>query len=308
MTKTKKERLAITHDMLSFRCKHRHNAISHPKCYLRYLRGDQSVIKDNRLPKVLVFDIETSPLEAYVFQTQVWNARISDEAVISDWYMLTWSAKWLHDDEVMSARLTGKEALKEDDGRIVKQLWDLFDEAEIIIAHNGGKFDVPNMNTRFLVNHLPPPSPYQTIDTLLVARKQFGFTHNSLNALAKAFGLDPKLETDFQLWKQAKGGSDEALSYMEEYNQGDVTLLENVYLVMRPWIKSHPNLGLYMLSDGAVCPNCGSKEIHWLTDKYYYTQTSRFPIYRCNCGAYGRSRKSDLDKEIKKALTVGIAR
>lgn len=287
------------------RCKHRHTAKTHPKCFIN---GVPLHMTATKLPKILVFDIETCPLEAYVWQQSVWGGNVSDEQIISDWFMLTWSAKWLYDEDVMSGSLTGKEALKEDDSRIVKQLWNLLDQADIVIAHNGDKFDIPNINTRFIVNNLLPTSPYQQIDTLKVARRQFGFTHNSLDALARALGLDAKLHTSYKLWKDAKNGDDKALKYMEEYNREDVNILENVYLKLRPWIKSHPNIGLYMLSDGTVCPNCGNSDIVWQDGEFYYTQANRYPVFRCSCGAYGRSRKADLKEADKKNLVVGLAR
>ena len=210
-----------------------------------------------KLPKILIFDIETSPLEAYVYQKSVWKANISPDKIISPWFTLTWSAKWLFDDETMSDRLTGEEALNENDARITKSLWKLFDEADVLVAHNGDGFDVPNMNTRFLVNGLTPPSPYQRIDTLKVAKKEFGFTHNGLDALAHTLGLKGKIETNFDLWKRCKQGSDEALKEMEIYNRQDVNLLEEVYLELRPWIKSHPSMALFIESDKPVCPVCG---------------------------------------------------
>ena len=290
--------------MINFRCVHRHSALSHPKCYLKFLSGKTEV---QNLPKVLVFDIETSPLKAFVWQKSVWKANIGSEQILSEWFMLCWSAKWLFSDEILSEKLTGKEAINEDDSRIVKSLWKLLDEADIIIAHNGQSFDVPNMNTRFVVHGLPPTSPYQTIDTCLVARKQFGFTHNSLNGLAKIFGFDVKLETDFDLWKRCVDGDDKALAYMEKYNRHDVELLEDVYMKLRPWIKGHPNLGLYVETDEVVCPNCGNTEIAW-TDKYYYTSTGKYRTFRCKCGAFGRSRKTSLSKEVKKNLAVGIGK
>lgn len=291
-------------NLITFRCKHRHSALSHPRCYLKYLNGGDL---PKPLPKVLLFDIETSPLQAFIFQKSVWKANVGSDQVISEWFMLTWSAKWLFDTEIMSERLTGKEAVKEDDGRIVKSLWKLLNEADIVIAHNGDSFDVPNMNTRFIVHGLPPTSPYQTIDTMLVARKQFGFTHNSLNALAKVFGFDPKLDTDFELWKQCVAGDDKALEYMQKYNQGDVKTLEDVYVKLRPWIKGHPNLGLYVEATGAVCPNCGSEDIQW-TDKYYFTQTGKYQTFRCKCGAFGRSRVSALSKSARKSLVIGLSK
>lgn len=291
-------------NIIEFRCKHRHSAFSHPSCYLKHLKGDD--IENRKFPKVLLFDIETSPLSAYVFQKSVWRTNVTDEQVISEWFMLCWSAKWLYDDEIMSDRLTGNEAKAEDDRRISKRLWDLFDEAHIIIAHNGDGFDVPNMNTRFIMNGFPPPSPYQTIDTKAVAARQFGFTHNGLNALARLFKFEAKKDTDFELWRQCRSGNEQALAYMQEYNIGDVALLEKVYLKLRPWIRNHPNIGLYIDVNSTLCPNCGSNNIKWLEDKFHYTGVSKFPLFVCECGAYGRGRKSLVEKEVKESLGIAL--
>lgn len=296
----------MTDSILTFRCKHRHNAVSHPKCYMNYLRGvDQTA---RRLPKILLFDIETSPLKAFVFQKSVWKANVGSDQVISEWFMLAWSAKWLFNDEIISERLTGKEAVAENDYRLVKALWRLLDDADIVIAHNGDSFDIPNMNTRFIVYGLPPPSPYQTVDTKLVAQKQFGFTHNSLDGLAKIFGFEPKKPTDFELWCKCVEGDEDALEYMRIYNVDDVRLLEEIYLKLRPWIKGHPNLGLFVESELPVCPNCGSSNVEMVDGKYYYTAVSKFPLFLCGCGTYGRVRKSIVDKEVKENLLVGLSK
>jgi DNA polymerase elongation subunit (family B)/DNA-directed RNA polymerase subunit RPC12/RpoP len=264
--------------------------------------------KNYKFPKILLLDIETTPLEAYIWQTQVWKAHVSDSQVISKWFMLTWAAKWLDSQEVMSMRLNGKEVLEENDRRIVYGLWDLLDQADIVIAHNGDNFDIPNINTRFLVNGLPPTSPYRTIDTLKVAQRQFGFTHNSLNALARTFGFDEKLETDFSLWKRSKNGDEKALEYMEKYNQGDVFLLEEVYIKLRPWVKSHPNIGVYMETEEKVCAICGSNKL--VHDGYHVTNTGKYPAYRCaECGStHTRDRKSVFSLTKKKLVTTTIPR
>jgi len=258
-----------------------------------------------KLPNVLVLDIETSPLLAYVWQHSVWNARISNDHVVSDWYMLTWSAKWLFDDTMISERLTKKEVLSEDDSRITRKIWKLLDEADIVIAHNGKKFDIPNLQTRFLVHKLTPPKPYRQIDTLLIARKEFGFTHNNLNAISKALGLGQKIDTDLQLWKDCIMGKTEALKKMETYNRQDVLLLEEVYLMLLPWIKSHPNIGLYLDSDVSVCASCGSSEMeeHGL----YITNASKFQAYKCKtCHAVSRSKINRYDKSLRKNLLLPI--
>lgn len=273
------------------------------RSYKSFTNGTSKV----SLPKILILDIETAPLRAWVFQKQIWKANISNEMVISEWFMLSWSAKWLHDDHVMSDVLTGKEAKVEDDKRIVKSLWKLIDEADITIAHNGIHFDTPNINTRFLLNGLPPTRPYKQIDTLYIAKKQFGFTHNSLNALAELFHLGGKIDTSFELWSKCVDGSDEALKEMETYNIQDVKLLEDVYLALRPWIRSHPNVGIYMEEDKHVCSNCGHTEL--TPYGYNYTQTGKYPVHKCNkCGALSQETRSVISTDKKKYLLKSLGK
>jgi len=261
-----------------------------------------------KLPKILIFDIETAPLRAFVFQMSVWGGNVRDDQVITEWFMLTWSAKWLFDDKVYSAKLTGEEARVEDDSRITKSLWNLINEADIIVAHNGGRFDVPNINTRFLMNGLPPCAPYQQIDTKKIASKQFGFTHNSLNGLAKIFNLPQKLDTDFELWKRCLNGEKKALLEMETYNKQDVEILEEVYLRLRPWVKSHPNVALYVEADRPICTHCGSDDLTPV-NKDYHTMTGRYATHRCgNCGTIVRERKTQYPKDKSKALLSSLAR
>lgn len=261
--------------------------------------------KHKKLPKILIFDIETSPLRAYVWTR--WQQNVYPDQMLSDWFMLTWSAKWLYSSEVLSDKVTPEEVFNEDDSRIVKSLWKLVDEADIIIAHNGDRFDVPRLNSRFLVNDLPPASSYRTIDTKKVASKHFGFSSNKLNELAKVFGFDEKLDTDFELWAKCMKGDREAIDYMQEYNDQDVLLLEEIYLKLRPYIKSHPNVAIYMDTDTQVCSSCGSTHLK-KTDKFQYTNTGKFRLYRCECGAESRGRRTDLDKGNRKNLLTSVPR
>lgn len=242
------------------------------------------------LPKILIFDIETAPVKAYVWR--MWKETIGIDQMLSDWFILCWAAKWLYSDTIMNDCVTKEEVLEEDDERVVKSLWKLFDEADIVVAHNATRFDVPKMNARFIKYGLQPPSPYRIVDTLEVAKKEFKFTSNKLDGLAVYFGFPKKLETDFTLWSQCLEGKQAALNYMSKYNKYDVQLLEEVYLKLLPWIRNHPNIGIYTSSE-LVCCNCGHKHLTLIPNKYYYTQVSKYPIYRCNhCGAISRGRHS----------------
>ena len=154
------------------------------KLYKRKVKQKENFTVEKN-PKILIFDIETAPLKSYVWRLWKQNVNPLNGQLQSEWFMLTWSAKWLFDSEIMSDSLTKEEVLNEDDSRITKSMYQLFDEASIVIAHNAQNFDVPMLNTRFLRNGLKPPSPYRIIDTLKEAKKIFSFASNKLDYLGQ---------------------------------------------------------------------------------------------------------------------------
>lgn len=244
-----------------------------------------------RRSKILLIDIETSPLITYVFQKSVWKAKIHHDKVISDWFVLTWAAKWLEDRHVFTDKLTRGEAQSGNDKRIIESLCNMLDEADVVIGHNSLDFDVPNILTRCVFHKLNPPSPWKNIDTKKVAKSQFGFTHNSLDALGDFLNVGRKIETDFELWKRCLVGDEEALEEMRAYNENDVILLENVYIALRPFIKGHPNMDLYHNENASLCTSCGEGHLELIPDKHFYTQAVRYDMYRCTkCGAVSRSK------------------
>jgi len=257
-------------------------------------------IKDfDELPKVLLFDIETAPLKGYFWD--IWQQNIAPGQIIDDWFMISWSAKWLFDNEVISDVLTSKEAINKDDKRITKSIWEYLNEADIVIGHNAIKFDVKRVNTRFLIHDLVLPSPYEVIDTLVHARRKLAMTSNRLDSLAKALGFDGKIKTSFELWADCLKGDEDALHKMNIYCDKDVRVLEDVYLKLRPYIQPHPNMGIYIADELERCPSCGSK--HLKVEGTYKTTVNAFEALRCgDCGSISRRRKSILDKKHRKAI------
>lgn len=252
--------------------------------------------------KILILDIETAPLMARVWD--IWNQNINTENIHSDWFCLTWAAKWLFENKVYSAKVTPTEARDQNDKRIMQGIWGLLNEADLVIAHNGDKFDLPRLNTRFLIHGLTPPSPYQSIDTLKHIRKQFAFTSNKLDYVNKMLHIKRKTETGLQLWIDCFNGHRASLLKMENYNINDVRILEETYLRIRGWIKPHPNINLFM-TDGEHCPNCGHDKL--TQQGSYATASNTYVAYRCNnCGGVSRSTKAD--KRDKKLFKQSIAK
>lgn len=257
--------------------------------------------------KILILDIETAPLKAWVWD--VWNQNVQPAQIESEWFCLTWAAKWLFDKKVHGAGLTSAEAVKQNDKRIMQALWAMLNEADIVIAHNGEKFDIPRINTRFVVHRMHPPAPYILIDTLKHIRRQFAFSHNKLDYVNGQVQLSRKMDTGgFELWKKCYAGDEVSLKKMLKYNLKDVRILEENYLRFRAWIRPHPNIGLYILDKVSRCPSCGSDNII-MSGKYYYTSVNRYEAFRCdNCGSLGRKRTSDIHITERRHLTTSIAK
>lgn len=259
-----------------------------------------SEVIQRKSPKILVFDLENSYVEAAVWG--IHKQYINKAQILKDWFLLSYSAQWLYDPEIYSSSLTSKESLDKDDKRITGEMWDLLDEADIAITYNGNLFDIPKINTRFLLNNFTPPTPYRSIDVYQTVSRVFSITSNTLDYVNTVLESERKIETDFQLWKDCVAGNSEALHNMEIYNRQDVTCLVETYLKIRPWIRNHPNIGLWHDSLEPRCGFCGSTEIEWISN-LYTTPTGLYKSFRCqNCGGVGRNSQNTLDLEKRRSL------
>lgn len=255
------------------------------------------------MAKIVTIDIETAPNLAYVWGQ--WKQNIGLNMLVDKSYIMSFAAKFLGTDHVVY-----EENRHGDDKKLVQSLIKILDNADIVIAHNANKFDIPVINGRALVHGIKPPSPYKIIDTLTVAKKRFRFISNKLENLANELGCAPKMQHQnfpgFELWKECIQQNDEAWAEMKKYNIQDVETLEEVYLRMRPWITNHPNIGVLDEGQKPVCPKCGSSHIHYRG--YTTTNVSKFRKYVCtDCGGWGRTRFNELEKDVRKSLLANIA-
>ena len=149
-------------------------------------------------PRILLLDIETAPKVALVWR--FFNENISAKQVKEHGHIMSFAAKWLEKEEVFY-----EENRTSNDKRIIEQLIYYLDESDIVVAHNGGRFDVPQIRGRALVHGLTPPSPSKIIDTYKVAKKEFNFPSNSLEYLCDVLNCSVKKGghkefPGFQLW------------------------------------------------------------------------------------------------------------
>lgn len=252
--------------------------------------------------KILFLDIETSPIFAAVWS--LWQqGGIGLSQIKTDWHILSFCAKWGHSEDVIYKDQRNAKNI-EDDFLLLKELWKLLDEADIVVAHNGRRFDVKKINARFILNDFTKPSSYRVIDTLEIAKQQFAFTSNKLeyltdNLCSEHKKLKHSKFPGYELWKECLKGNPEAWEEMEEYNITDVLSLEELYHILSGWDNKLPNLDVYY--DGEVDMS------FWEEDGFVYTNLGKYQRYRNSItGVQRRGRENLLSKEKRKQLLANI--
>lgn len=261
-------------------------------------------------PKILTLDIETAPIQANVWS--LWKQNVGLNQIDQDWAILSYAAKWADSNEV-EYRDTFAQRNQRDDRQLCKGLWKLLDKADIVIGQNHERFDIKKINARLIFHGLGPYSPIRTVDTMQVAKRTFGFTSKKLEYMTEALCRKyKKLKhgrfPGYELWAQYLARNAEARVEMREYNIQDVRATEELYFIMRPWIKGHPNVNLYTKGRVAevACPNCGSTNLH--RKGYRYTQLGKYPRYRCmECGSWPHARKNEMLPEDRANLLGNVA-
>ncbi len=250
--------------------------------------------------RVLFYDIETGPLLAHIWHPkQGW---VSHDQMIHDTFMLSWAAKWAGERTVHGAVLSSDEVIAQDDTRIVHELAELIREADVVVAHNGDRFDLKKANWRVMKAGLEPLGPVRTIDTLKLSKNAFGPAYHKLDYLAEELLGENKIKTDFKLWEKAYHGDARALRYMLKYNKKDVILLERVFDKMLPYVRTPIRLYDAGWSGQEACPTCGNLKLHKRGVRR--TNAGAFQRWHCpKCGRYSRSRSA---MEIPKLKTVPL--
>lgn len=135
-----------------------------------------------------------------------------------------------------------------DDKETTKAIVTELDKYDIIVAHNGEKFDKGWLNAKCLEHGLRPLiRTKKSIDPLLTTRRHLKLGRYSLAALIDYLEV-PASKTPIELkkWKQAAlCGSRKALDTIAHHCKMDVITLEIVYDKIRPLIDKIDKSGSY---------------------------------------------------------------
>lgn len=209
-------------------------------------------------PKILLIDVESAP--ALTATHTLWPNGISYKSIVQDWFLICACWKWLGEKKIYSSQIKNET----EDKKVADDLAKVWAEADIVIGHNHKKFDSRKLQSRLIFHHLPPLANTPLVDTLLEVRKTSAEISNRLDYLGIHLIGEKKRETGQELWLKAMKGNKEvqALTDMVRYCKQDVNLLEKVYLRLRPYMKTHPHLGVLRGHDrDRSCHKCESTRL-----------------------------------------------
>jgi hypothetical protein len=257
-------------------------------------------------PRILIFDTETAAATALTFGR--FKVNLSQDNILDNGgWVLCASWRWLGSNVKESIYLTPKEVQAKDDSRIVAKLFELYEDADAVLAHNSLGFDHKVVQARAIFNNFPPLPQVKVLDTLQLARKYLKLPSNRLDAIGEFFGLGRKVSTGgISLWRKVQEGDVQAMKDMVTYCEQDVDLLYDIYLRTRQLGRagSDFNAALYYDDDQTRCRVCGSADVE-PTGRNVTTSVSIFAELRCNdCGAVHRTRTTVASKEKRKSLIV----
>lgn len=201
--------------------------------------------------KLLFLDIETAPCVATVWGLRDQNIAINQ--MLKPGYTLCWAAQWKGDRTMHYASiLNGRKTM-------VRAIHKLLMKADAVCHYNGESFDIPMLNSEFMLAGLPPPTPSKQVDLYRAVRRRFRLPSYKLEFVAKHLGIGCKVQhKGHELWLECMAKKKESFAVMERYNKQDVKLLEGVYDRILPWIDRHPNRSV--MADTFCCPRCESKD------------------------------------------------
>lgn len=184
--------------------------------------------------KVLIWDLETTNLQA-------------DFGSI---LCVGW--KWLGEDEVHIIAINDfpyhfkKDPTNEKE--LLKEFLKVYSEADISITYFGGlgNFDLPFFQAKILQYSLDLPKKVEMIDLFYTAKSNLKLSSKSLKNVAKFLKLENQKDQrplEGKVWMRARAFHEPSLNYVYDHCVDDVNCLEELYLKLRPLIRTHPRMG-----------------------------------------------------------------
>ena len=198
-------------------------------------------------PRVLLFDIETTDLDADFGN------------------MIAFGYRWLGEKKAhVLSLLDFAEVCKScrrvdavDDRPLVRAARTILSQADMWITWYGKLFDHRYLNTRGIDARFPPLPPIAHVDLYWTARSHLKLSSNRLASVQDFLRLKTKkTAVSKRMWRRAQAGHVPSIHYVVRHCAHDVNCLGEAYMILRPFVRQHPRL-----NQGTGCRVCGATQL-----------------------------------------------
>lgn len=219
------------------------------------------------MKKTVFLDIETSLIEIYAFRLGMMRPNIESLKEGSQTKLLTaaWGSWYdLHHYGEEGVKSVGnhhrKGAFKKDpldDTYVLRKMWDVLDDADIIVAHNA-TFDRGWIEGRFMDLGWKQPSKYYVYCTYQTLHGLNGVSKKLDYLSQKLIGTEKVKHEGLPLWVGCQNGDVESFEKMEAYNIGDIyDTLYKVFCRTAPYVRRNKCIDL--AGEGLFCTLTGDE-------------------------------------------------
>lgn len=210
--------------------------------------------------RILYFDMETAPNLGWFYKSKKpqymnYHQVIQHEFVTSIQWQLegekTVKTFSIVDDEKFYRKNPTN------DIKVIQKAAEILENADILVVHNGKRFDWPEFKKKIIFHRLDPVRKPYIIDTLAEAKTAANLS-NSLRNLADYYKVSEKAYNEADPAKLIYGDLDERIAHIKKqtkYGKKDIPPLREFYLLIRPYMDRHPHMGAK--KRGLSCPMCG---------------------------------------------------
>jgi hypothetical protein len=244
-------------------------------------------MKLNDMPRILWFDMEISPLKAYVWQLGKQVVRHSQlDKDFNQWGIICITYCW-NDGKPAQCIDWGYE--EQDTAKVVREFDEIIKQADHVIGKNNMRFDNKMLNAARMLNGLPgiPDWVRYTDDLERQMRKYFRLPSQSLDYISEQMGLGGKIKMEFQDWidiVEKNGNGRKSFNKMIKYGKKDVEDTRTLWNKLSEHFEPKFNSATFY-DKSLACINCASSNL-----KKNGTRVSggiKYQTYICNdCARY----------------------
>lgn len=220
-----------------------------------------------KMPPILVYDIETTPLRAWVWRLgkQVVTHKHLDTEY--DFYnIICITTRWIGGPDHMKAVDLVWDQNTQNCAAIVEEFTFMCDKAALVVGKNSARFDDKHIRAQRLLRGMPGrPDLVEKMDDLEKwLRREFNLPSYALDYVSKQFNLGGKHKMELEDWVDIVTNGPKALQKLKKMvRYGNKDTLDTAKLIMYVITHVRSKYSAYLNGDVSVlkCKHCGSTNV-----------------------------------------------